>query len=701
MRFWANRWRSTLIALSGLTVVGLAVATVGSVFANSPSTDPTYTISGNTPGFVSTAQDLGAYDPSTVISVTVWLKMHNESQLDSLVKQQNQKGSANYHKWLTQSQFNATYAPSSQEVNAVQNFLTAHNLTVANVAENNMYVEVSGTVADVQKAFHVQIDNYNVGGSPVRSNKADPSVQGSAGAHVAAITGLDDLGYHANVAFPDGASAPQMTPLTSSSNGHFFSPQCFSGVQTHTFTGTSASATYTGNRYGADISNPIGSLAPCGYQPSELRQAYSMNGLYANGLKGAGQTVVITDAFGDPTIQNDANVFSQIYNLPPLDSSNFQVIQAPGSTNNPRTRGKFGDPTGWQGEITLDVEWVHAMAPDAKIVLLIAPNNGNDLDEAINYAVVHHLGNVISNSWGAPEGISNPAKFNRVNRILEQAAAEGVDVNFSSGDSGDESVNLGYKSADFPTDSPYATSVGGTSLSLDANNNIAFQTGWGTNLTCISGKSPIASSDYCGTPANPPVSLGFQFGAGGGESRAFAKPDFQSALPGTGRLVPDVSLLADPYTGVEIIQTTGGQIGFGAIGGTSLACPMFSAMMAIATQANGGQGFGQVAPLLYSMQSGQTASTPLYDVQALGSNTNVSGSITSGSTTTTVMADQLASPLNGTTSYISAFYNSPYSTRWYVITFGTDSSLQTAPGWDNVTGVGTPNGVNFVTALTH
>jgi subtilase family serine protease len=689
-----------LIAGSGVALLALAAATVGAVFANPPNQN--YSISGNTPGFVKNAKDLGAVDPSTVISVTVWLKMHNEAQLDSLATQQTQKGNANYHKWISQGQFNATYSPTSQELNATENFLKAHNLNVVNVAENNLYVEVSGKVSDMEQAFHVQIDNYSVDGGVVRSNKADPSVNGNGANHIAAITGLDDLGYHPNVAFPDGASAPKLTPLPATgSKGLVFSAQCFYDVQTHTFTSAdnSTSATYTGNRYGAPIDGSGTGAAPCGYQPSEMQQAYDMNPLYAKGLNGAGQTVVITDAFGDPTIANDAAAFAYYMGLPPL---NLQVIQAPGSTNNPRTRGKFGDPTGWQGEITLDVEWVHAMAPGAKIVLLISPNNGADLDEAVNYAVIHHLGNVITNSWGGPEGQANPAQFNRVNRILESAAVQGIDVNFSSGDNGDDTSLIGYKSAEFPNSSPYATSVGGTSLGLDSNNNIAFQTGWGTNLSCVSGPTPLNPSDYCGTPADPPVPLGFQFGAGGGVSRMFAKPAFQSNLPGTMRMTPDVSMLADPYTGVEIIESNpDGSLGIGVIGGTSLASPMFSGLMAIATQANGGVGLGQAAPLLYqaNMTSSTSTSTPLYDVTALGSSTNVSGSITDSAGTHNVSADDLAAPLDGTSTYYSAFYNSPISTRWYVITFGTDSSLQTGAGWDDVTGVGTPNGANFVNAL--
>lgn len=101
-------------------LLGLAAATVGSVFANPPNQN--YTISGNTPGFVKNVKDLGAVDPSTIISVTVWLKLHNEGQLDSLAKAQTQTGNASYHKWISQGQFNATYAPTSQELNSTNEF---------------------------------------------------------------------------------------------------------------------------------------------------------------------------------------------------------------------------------------------------------------------------------------------------------------------------------------------------------------------------------------------------------------------------------------------------------------------------------------------------------------------------------------------------------------------------------------------------
>src|SRR5262249_10264764 len=151
-------------------------------------------------------------------------------------------------------------------------------------------------------------------------------------------------------------------------------------------------------------------------------------------LDGTGQTIVITDAFGSPTIAHDAEVFSQLYGLPDLTPATFQVLRAPGAVNNAVCSPAGPCSVGWADEVTLDVEWVHAIAPKAKIVLVIAPNNAADLEEAIDYAVIHHLGNTISNSWAAAEGLGNPARLHATNHILEKAAAQGIDVNFASGD---------------------------------------------------------------------------------------------------------------------------------------------------------------------------------------------------------------------------------------------------------------------------
>jgi subtilase family serine protease len=622
--------------------------------------------------------DQGLADPSAVISINVWLKLHNEQQLDVLVEQQKQKGSPNYKSWITQAQFDANYGPTQQEVKAVSNFLSAHNLTVVSTSENNLYVKAQGTIADIQKAFHVEIHNFKLNGQSFHSNTTDPQISGNG--NIAAITGMDDYGFQPQVVRPtdsEGLDA-QFRPLAIGPNGLFFEGQCFRPIETDTFTGNATTATYTGNRYGSNIQNgALGHLPPCGYQPSELHQAYDLTPLYKAGLDGTGETIVITDAFGSTTLQPDVQVFSAIYGLPPVD---LEIIKAPGLSNNPK-----GVALGWDLETTLDVEWAHATAPGAKIVLVQAPDRAS-LDEAINYAVVHHLGNTISNSWSGPEGLGNPAQFNRVNRILEMAAAQGIDVNFASGDFGDDVDLVGFQTVDFPASSPFATGVGGTSLFLNRDNTIAFQTGWGNNLTRIAETAAMKNA-----PVNPPLNLGSQGGSGGGASLTFARPSFQSGLniPGNSRLVPDISMVADPFTGVEFIQTIDGQLSVGVIGGTSVSTPLFSGVMAIAAQ-KANHGLGQAAALVYNLPAGAVS-----DITAVSSPGNVAGTING----TPVSANQLAAPLGNTTSFVSALYNSPFSTRWFVLTFGTDTSLVTGPGWDNVTGVGTPDALHFVNAI--
>src|SRR5215469_11887999 len=183
--------------------IGMFVVTV--VLGASNGNGNSFAMSGNTPGFVAKATDLGPADPNTVIDVTVWLQLHNEAQLDKLVAQQHQRGSGEYHNWITQDQFNASFGPTSQELKSVQNYLNAKGLSTVFVAENNLFVKVQGTVADIQKAFHVQIHNYNFGGQTYRSNTADPSVNDASGAHVAAITGMDDYGFQPHIAQPTDA----------------------------------------------------------------------------------------------------------------------------------------------------------------------------------------------------------------------------------------------------------------------------------------------------------------------------------------------------------------------------------------------------------------------------------------------------------------------------------------------------------------
>ena len=637
-------------------------------------------------------------NPNEVMSATVWLNMRNRKQLDETVSKLYTQGSTTYHHWLKPSDL-AQYAPTDADVLTLKRELAAQGLTVTQTGQHNMFLRVSGKVATLQTAFHTQIQSGIIKGQAVRAATTAPKMQGAAATLVSAITGLSSKKYTPNSIRPldpDTGKVSAAMPLSSSPKGIFFSGQCFRPTETVTFTTPGAAlpiSTYIGNRYGADRTNTaVGTLPTCGYSAANVTGAYGMQPAYNLGLNGKGQTIVIIDAFGSSTITKDANAFSQINGLPALDSTNFQIIY-PGGAPQATTAA---NAAGWAGETSLDVEWAHALAPGAAIDLLVSPSDyDTDLSTTLFYAIVNELGSVVSNSYSGFEAEDiayYPEELDISNLLSELGAAFGISVNYSSGDDGDGEAVIGVKSVSDLGASPYATSVGGNSVYISSKNALVYQTGWGNNIT------KLASAK--GAPLSPPLNEGFIFGAGGGESQYFYKPTWQSNLPGIGRQQPDVSFVADPYTGVEIVITSGGEQVVEVIGGTSLSCPAFSAIWAIANQRaaqNYGVGtlLGQAAPIIASLQG-----TPaVRDVKPFPDYYNVSGITISKAGTNYYSPNDLAQPLVNTREYVSALYNGA-SGSWYDLTFGTDSSLTVAYGWDNVTGYGTPTGLAFIEAAS-
>jgi subtilase family serine protease len=651
--------------------------------------------------------NMGPEDASKPISVTVWLNLHNQAGLDSMVQQMYDKTSPNYHKFLTMKQFNDQFAPSATEAGVVRDFLAAHNLKVTTTAANNHFVVAQGSVGDAQTAFNVTINRVMVNGQARRVNTPEATVTGPAAALVANVQGLSDLRYRTNVKFaidPDsGQPYAGVSPSAVGTDGLFFSADCLRAPETKTFTtgGSFPEAIYFGNRYGADITNTMPpNRPPCGYDSAEMQTAYGLNPLYKKGLDGTGQTIVIVDAFGSPSIVADANLFSELNGLPALTPSNFQIVTPLGPVACAVVNGKCSADV----ETMLDVEWAHSIAPGANIVLVLSPDlSFSNIDLANLYAIENQLGNVVSNSFGIPEIVLVdflPSELVVENGISEIAAALGISQQVSTGDDGD---NLALDQGDFgidsvsvaaDADSPFATAVGGTSMFLDSKNNIKLQTGWGLNETRIANPTP-------NPPTIPPLSLGFIFGAGGGTSTVYAKPEFQKHLKGKFRQVPDISMDADPETGVEVIISPDGNPSDGTVvdlvGGTSLSAPMFSAYWAIANQAAGGGPIGEAAPILYELPGDAITDINLTPLDTL---LNVTGLIINPPNAPVFeSAAALAQPLENTKLFVSALFQSSTSTRWDVFTFGTDSSLTTGPGWDNVTGLGTPNGTAFINSV--
>jgi subtilase family serine protease len=646
------------------------------------------------PPLLSHATDLGPVNASSPIEVTVWLKLHDEKGLDSTLDAQ-QSGKATY---LTNAQIQAQHAPSAGDVARVSAFLKAQGLTVTGVGQDNLFVKASGTAARVQSAFQVELHQYSFQGRNFRASTRGATLPPDLAPLVTSVGGLSTLGAQPYIARRNGKLAarahlirqndaegapPRRISPKGSAHGLIFSPQCIYGADSESFSGNGVTATYQGTRYGADINNSApGTVAPCGYQPSDIQTAYNLTPLYQAGLDGRGTTIAIVDAYGSTTIAEDAQAFAAFMGLPPVD---LTIIGTP-------TESNFStDPNaGWATETTLDVEWVHAIAPGAKILLVIAPTNfDTDLFAAIATASATPGVVAISNSWGDVESATDVPGRAAADAVLKMANARGQTVNFSSGDSGNFTIDLGYIDVSYPSGSPYATSIGGVSVALDSHQHIAWQTAWGTNLTEIADTISLGSP-----PIDPPASIPLAGGGGGGGvSNVYPQPSWQHGLGGARRLQPDISWVADPYTGVEIIYTadTAGDLGIEVIGGTSVSCPLFSGLWGIATQ-RAHHRLGPAAPRLYRLPAGA-----ITDVTATPSSAaNVTGTINDASGTQHLSTWELAAPLSGQPSFISALYNSPFSTRWFVISFGVDTSLAAGPGWDQATGLGTPNGWNFV-----
>jgi subtilase family serine protease len=674
-------------------------------------------IAHNTPNYVATAKNLGTEDASKTIEISLWLQPHNRAALDKLAQGLYDPSSPTFRHFLKSAQVAKQFGPTTAEAKTVKEFLESHNLRVVRTGPNNFFVHARGTVGDVENALHVQLNNYQVHGKVIRSNDRDPYVDGAAGQLVRAIAGLN-TGEYTHPAMqrptaPPNAKANALTAkaATTATPSDFFSNDCFDTTETETFStnndGEYPIGTYKGNHLNLQSLTSAG----CGYTPGPIATAYGLDKLWAGGFDGTGQTIGIIDWCGSSTILQDANAFSAQFGLPTLTSSNFAITYIPIPS-----LCIAADQT----EINIDVEWAHAVAPGASINLIVPPSaEFIDIDEAEFTAVTYGLANVISGSFGSPESFTDATDMDNESLISEIAAVSGISTNFSTGDDGDYSVFGIPATVSSPADSPYATGVGGVALALNSDNSIAWQGGWGNNEVLLS---------EAGFISDPPSSEAFGFigGAGGGASNCafqdsnfnclggFPKPWFQKKLPGKTRQLPDVAWLADPFTGVAILISVPGQVPeqvWQVWGGTSVACPMFSALWAIANQEAGVE-LGQAAPYLYSMPAGSIA-----DIVPVAAKNNVTASIQESATVTDKYSAKEV--LGGSTpgKYVSAIWDYPSELDTaLVISFGMDcsaigpveffgtlcsdpASLHTKVGWDNVTGVGVPNAQAFANAF--
>ena len=331
---------------------------------------------------------------------------------------------------------------------------------------------------------------------------------------------------------------------------------------------------------------------PC-YSPQQIQNAYGLTPILQAGYTGAGQTIIIIDSFGSPTIGQDLKAFDAAYGLP--DPPSF-TVQAPlGTVPFDPTNS---DQVGWAAETTLDVEWAHAMAPGANIVLLTSPVSETEgvqgLPEFLaleKYALKHKLGKIISQSWGATENtlfdVAGQQVIDEFEDFYQQAVKENVTVLASAGDGGSSNVDVNnniypFPTVIFPASSPFVTAVGGTSLYADTSGRHQYEIVW---------------NDFNGGAG------------GGGVSQQFSEPSYQYSLPDSVqqtlnnfRGIPDVAYNADPNTPILIYLSFLGpsNAGFYFIGGTSEGSPQWAGIIADANQL-AGHPLGFLNPKLYAI----------------------------------------------------------------------------------------------------
>jgi subtilase family serine protease len=593
------------------------------------------TLRGSAPTWAKSRNLAGTATASSAVGFRVYLGWRDAAGAAALARAVSDPRSSSYRHYVTPAQFRQTFAPSQAQVGAVQSWLRSQGLTIDYTPTNNHYVAAEGTVAQANAAFGTTLRLYRVRGKTLRAPDGDVSVPSSLSGIVSGVMGLDQSAAFVRPDLRADKNAPpspgfRNAPPLSAFWAQLLSPYAFPAGFT-------------------DLSLPTAPWTVRGYTPQQIKGAYGISGAY----DGAGQTVAVIDAYASPTIFQDVNQWSTNRGLPTMTRSQLVEVVAPGTYRRPENPAQ--DPQGWYGEETLDIEAVHGMAPAAKIVYVGAPNNYRDLDAALNHVVDGHLAQIVTNSYDFPTELLPPGFVKPFNDTLIQAAAEGIGVYFASGDTGDETADFGFATPNFPASSPWVTAVGGTSLGVSAANTRALETGWGT-------------SDYlCNTTTLACTRTAWLYGSGGGVSVIFPKPFYQAALNVSGRAIPDVAALGDPQTGLLVGQTQtfpdGTYYDEYRLGGTSLSSPIFAGLMALADQAAGAP-HGFANPAFYAHPG------EFYDVLSVKTavaRRNYNNSVDASA---------------GTSDHLRTFDD-----------YSGSPTQHTGPGWDNVTGLGTPNGI--------
>jgi subtilase family serine protease len=613
----------TLLSINASTAqTNRIVATPSTRIVNGVSDAQLITLHGTVSPLVSTRNDLGAApDGLQVDRMHLVLKRSDtqEAALQQLINEMHTPGSPNYHQWLTPDQFGAQFGPSDQDIATVTTWLTNHGFSVSKVNPGHQTIEISGSVAQLRNAFHTQIHRYSFNGQTRYANANDPQIPSALAPVVGGFVALNNFPVRS---YAQTYGKAQYDPKTNKAT-----PQWTLG--------SSSSLSFV-------------------LSPADYAVQYDLNPLYTVGVNGTGQTIAIIN---ESNINVDlVNQFRTLFGLPANPPQIIIEGNDPGidGINNP------GGPNFASVEAYLDVEWAGAVAPNATIDLVVGGDTAlqSGLILAAERAVYSNIAPVISISFGACEknlGASNTF----LSSLWEQAAAQGITVAVSTGDSGaagcdsDSSTDyaLNGQAVNGFASTPYNVSVGGTDFYYSQFNgtntalNAQIASYWNTALSNstpnVSLLQPIPeqpwnASQYglnfnsyynsfqtstiaaaSGGASNAAVCANNSYssttGACTSSLSGYPKPAWQTGVTGIPndnvRDTPDVSLFASSGINASYYPlcasdgdcqlASSGVVQISGVGGTSASSPAFAGIMALVNQKYGRQ--GQANTILYPL----------------------------------------------------------------------------------------------------
>jgi subtilase family serine protease len=469
-----------------------------------------------------------------------------QDALDQLLDAQHNPESPYFHQWLTPEQYGDRFGVSEADAGQVTAWLQSHGMEVEEVTAGRRSIVFSGTAAQVESAFHTQIHTYKIGGDVHHANSSDPQIPAAFAGVVGGVVSLHDF---RSTPMNNGARIP--IPAFTSGGSYYLAPADFATI-------------------------------------------YDLTPLYQQAITGSGQSVAIV-ARSNINIA-DVRQFRTSFGLP---------------ANDPQIIVNGSDPGIWSSgeetEADLDVEWSGAVAKNATIKFVVSKstNSSDGTYLSAQYIVSHNLAPVMSMSFGLCEPALGSSGNSFINSLWQQAAAQGITVFVSAGDSGAAGCDSASSSrathgigVNGLCSSPYSVCVGGTEFNDTAHPSLYWlsSNASGTQSSAVSYIPEVAWNES---------SSGGLWATGGGKSTIYAKPSWQAGtgVPADGkRDVPDVSLSAAGHDGYLIYQSGGLYV----VGGTSAAAPSFAGTMALVVQ-NSAARQGNANTSFYSLATKQRA----------------------------------------------------------------------------------------------